>query len=52
MTLEELITKKLKQTLDCEFKRAVFPKGWTMVKINCFAKQLAEEINKLNKEEL
>lgn len=44
--IEQIIRKKLRQTMDCHFKRAWIPKGWTCIKTNQFTKELARELRK------
>lgn len=46
MDIEKAIKDKLKGTLDCQFKKAWLPKGWACVKIDVFAKELAEILKK------
>ena len=45
MEIEDLIEKKLEQTLECEFKRTILQhlvgKGWACVRIKKFKKELA-----------
>ena len=42
------IKKALEQTRkNCTFKEAWIPKGWAVVKINEFAKELARKLTKL-----
>lgn len=43
-SLKQIIKNKLKQTKDCEFKKAFIPKGYACVKIDNFSKELAEII--------
>ena len=47
MKLEAIIKKKLLDTRKCRFKQALLPKGWTIININRFAKELARVINKI-----
>jgi len=48
MNLEQIIKKKLEQTRHCKSKNAVveclFKKGWTLVNIKTFSKELAKII--------
>ena len=44
MNIEQIIIKKCKQTMICEFKRDWLPKGYFAAKINKFSKELAKEI--------
>ena len=44
MNLENLIKNKLNTTLNCDFKKKWFPKGYTCVNIEVFSKELAKEI--------
>lgn len=47
--MSKLLEKKIKKFLEgtrnkCKFKRAVLPKGWTMVHIDTCSKELAEKL--------
>ena len=45
--LEKMIQQRLLDVVwHCDFKKAWIPKGWSCVKIEKFAKELAEEIRK------
>ena len=49
--LEKIIKDQLNQTKRCDFKKMWIPNGWSCVKDEIFAKELAVEIEK-NKEGL
>ena len=45
--LERVIKKSLSDTVDhCEFKKAWLPKGWAVVNLKTFPKELAKIIEK------
>jgi len=45
--LERVIKKALSDTVDhCEFKKAWLPKGWAVVNLKTFPKELAKIIEK------
>jgi len=41
--IERLISKKIRESMD-DFKRSFVPKGWAVVNISSFAKDMAREI--------
>ena len=43
---ETIIKNRLKKTIECGFKKAWIPTGWTCVHIDKFSKGLAKELKK------
>jgi hypothetical protein len=42
--IQSLMRARIRQSMDCDFKKAFVPKGWAVLKVDRFVKDVAKEI--------